>query len=436
MAKHDNFQQETVIGRMLESRHEIGVEERRRALEEVASSRTFARSEQLRRLLLFLGEAELGNRPESLTEYHIAERVLGRKDFTPTDDSTVRNRTFALRKKLQEYYEEENRGAPVRVELSKGSYRPRFVRAGQGGEAPARANLYPPRALAAGAAAGVVLTLFLAAAVTLVRPGHTPGVAAVLRQAWGPLLDAGANPLVCVATPAALLFREYPDGILPGEPLVPATPELQELFQQHRPVQSGGRLYLMPSRNTPLWGDALAAALVWRLFSHAAIPAQVLPERVSTLAALRARNVVLIGTPEYSRSVQHYLRDTPFTVAYSTAERRRAITGRGASEPLVFALKGDGSENVTDWGLITVVPSDGAADTGQRTVIFSGVTSAGSQAAAEFFCSPVHMSGFLATLHQGGVRAFPRSYQIVVRSSSDSTLPLDFSYQTHRIIQQ
>src|SRR5437762_2250139 len=70
---------------------------------------------------------EFEGRGHELTEYLIGVEALGRpSNYSPGDDSAVRNRAFALRKKLQEFYEHENQEAPVRIELLKGSYCPHF----------------------------------------------------------------------------------------------------------------------------------------------------------------------------------------------------------------------------------------------------------------------------------------------------------------------
>src|SRR5690242_15114592 len=49
------------------------------------------------------------------------------RDFSPNDDSCVRNRAFALRRRLEEFYERESPEAGLRIELPKGSYLPRFA---------------------------------------------------------------------------------------------------------------------------------------------------------------------------------------------------------------------------------------------------------------------------------------------------------------------
>ncbi len=95
-------------------------------LQRILTSATFARAEQLRRLLAWLGERSLS--PEALppAEKEIGEIVLGRKDFDPQTDSVVRKEMRRLREKMQQYYATEGARERVRI-VSTGGYRFRFV---------------------------------------------------------------------------------------------------------------------------------------------------------------------------------------------------------------------------------------------------------------------------------------------------------------------
>src|SRR2546428_2734360 len=103
-------------------------EQKQAALDAVLRSVTFARADQLKSFLRYVCEMEIAGHGHELTEYLIGVEALGRpSQYSPGDDSAVRNRAFALRKKLQEFYERENPDAPIRIELHKGSYCPHFV---------------------------------------------------------------------------------------------------------------------------------------------------------------------------------------------------------------------------------------------------------------------------------------------------------------------
>src|SRR5690242_3889873 len=100
----------------------------RTALEEILASETFARSEQLRSFLRYVCERTLAGHGREINEYGVAVEALGKAPgFAPSEDSSVRRSAYELRQKLQKYYELERPDAPVRIELPKGSYTPKFL---------------------------------------------------------------------------------------------------------------------------------------------------------------------------------------------------------------------------------------------------------------------------------------------------------------------
>lgn len=48
--------------------------------------------------------------------------------YSPVEDSIVRTRTYELRNKLRQYYSIEAPNAPIRIEIDRGAYVPRFIR--------------------------------------------------------------------------------------------------------------------------------------------------------------------------------------------------------------------------------------------------------------------------------------------------------------------
>src|SRR5579863_2107118 len=103
----------------------------RKELETVLESGLFAVSSNAAKLLRFVCERHFQNTAGGLTEYDVAIHALGRRpDFDPQRDSIVRVEAHRVRKRLQEYYEREGAGHPVRIVLSRGHYAPQFVFAG------------------------------------------------------------------------------------------------------------------------------------------------------------------------------------------------------------------------------------------------------------------------------------------------------------------
>jgi hypothetical protein len=96
---------------------------RRALLQRIAASVPFQKSNRLRELLLFVGEHSLSNGDVHLREHDIGVGVFGRPaDYDTSQDTLVRVQVSQLRKKLQQFFEEEGREETLVVDLPKGSY--------------------------------------------------------------------------------------------------------------------------------------------------------------------------------------------------------------------------------------------------------------------------------------------------------------------------
>ncbi len=103
-------------------------------LERVLSSRTFARSERLSRLLRYMVEMTLDGRGDELKEYLLGIEVFDKDaSFDPATDTIVRVQVRRLRAKLAAYYQSEGREEPVRISIPTGGYVPGFSGTHPGG---------------------------------------------------------------------------------------------------------------------------------------------------------------------------------------------------------------------------------------------------------------------------------------------------------------
>ena len=95
----------------------------RAALERVLASRCFEQAARSSGFLRFVVEQTLAGQGERLKGYTIAVEVFGRPpDFDAQTDPLVRVEAGRLRRRLIEYYAEEGRDDPVRLDLPRGSY--------------------------------------------------------------------------------------------------------------------------------------------------------------------------------------------------------------------------------------------------------------------------------------------------------------------------
>jgi hypothetical protein len=90
----------------------------------ILRSDEFRNSEVLRRLLLYLAEKSACGEADQLKEYVIAIEGLGKpSSYDPQHSSAVRIQIGRLRQKLTEYYRDQGKDDPVRIELPKGHFR-------------------------------------------------------------------------------------------------------------------------------------------------------------------------------------------------------------------------------------------------------------------------------------------------------------------------
>ena len=109
--------------------HVFRESDKRAALEQVLTER-HVRARVARSATSFATSARWNWRGlgHTLHEYLIGVEALGRPNAYSTDeDSSVRRRAYALRRKLDEVYAVELAQAPIRIVVPKGSYVPIFV---------------------------------------------------------------------------------------------------------------------------------------------------------------------------------------------------------------------------------------------------------------------------------------------------------------------
>jgi hypothetical protein len=419
-------------------------EQKRRALEQALQGSTFARADQLKRFLRYICEMEIAGRAHEVKEYSIATEALGHSaDYSSADGSSVRNRAHSLRQKLQEYYEVENPKAEIQISLQKGSYIPCFVKGPEPAEQREEIVAKPQKsyrrlAFVLGALAFAVIAVETTALVIVSSRTATSSIDPILQDTWGPMLRPGAEVVICIGSPPSLLLKSWKaDPPSFNKDVTPAPERIINWYSGLHMPDGGGKVYMGNSQNTVLAGDALAAVRAVRVLTSSGASVQVLPEASLRPLVLRGRNVLLIGSPNYSPYAARILHSSPFSIYFDTITREEVIAdGRpedGAKS--VFRPKRDefGQTTMT-YGLLTVILSQTGNDKQGQTVIFSGIGSAGSQAAMEFFSSGPDLKDFRERLKREGQSSMPASYQVIVRCGVDRLLALNSYYETHRLI--
>ena len=93
----------------------------------VCKSQCFHSSHRTREFLIYVADCALRDAREEATEQHIGIHVFGRlPGYNSSEDSIVRTHARLLRQKLAEYYSQEGEGDDVIIEIPKGHYLPAF----------------------------------------------------------------------------------------------------------------------------------------------------------------------------------------------------------------------------------------------------------------------------------------------------------------------
>jgi hypothetical protein len=422
----------------------VPIDEKRQALERVLASRTFVRSERLRAFLRYVCEAEFEGRAQQINEYALGVSVLGRSpEYSPAEDSSVRTRAYELRNKLRAYYESEGADDPIRIEIDKGAYVPRFSYREKAAAAPPapEAELSTPApspSRPAGEArrlgpllfgAGLGLVVGLGAAVYVARsrpPGFVNGLRADLatrevQALWKPFVDGDAPLLISFETrlfffaPAAnLVVRDY----LTNQPAEAAQSKPLRDFQERM-----GAPDLEERFDYADFGAVHAAFLLGRLLGR-----EVGLKHSASLGwqDIWNSNIVFLGKPNLNPSIRATLegRDFAETEHGSAIRNLHPLPG----EPALYRnppTHGAGEK----YGLVTVLPGP---QPGHRMMILSSSAAELMWALAEAVTSPSRVHDILShVLLPSG--ECPPAFQVVVAATFESNVPVKIRYVTHRV---
>lgn len=396
----------------------------------------------LQKLLEFVGNQAINGDTAEINETTLAIQVFGRPDdFDPTTDTSIRTAVYRLRTKLRAYYAAEGKLDPISIEIRKGHYAPVFRRqlAANGSyadplaastreipdvesavpaEVPWRQRI-PARLTAAG------LLLFVGGLVVggLLTRSVDPRDRATARGAsldplWRNFLGSDRTVMITFSNAEMLqtdtrdLLR-YENGAVDdrGSEVDPS------LAAKHvalpRFVRNHSLFYDDGYSGT---GEVKAVYALTRLLSKAGVDVLVKRVRLLTTDDLKAYNVILLGSSQENRAVaelhlgHNYVFDFPSGLGSSWAGRifdKRAAPGASAAS---WSVERDSKTRAlrTDYAVFAVVP--GVASN-RRVMLLAGLTTSGTEGAAEFATTSSQVAELLNTLFRGGP---PSSFEAVL----------------------
>ncbi len=289
---------------------ELSADPRRTLLLRVASSPPFQKSNRLRELLLFVGEHSLSHGELHLREQEIGVAVFGRREnYDTSQDTLVRVQASQLRKKLQQYFEEEGREEPLVVELPKGSYalhfRPRELpavasaAAEEGAGAPGR-DRYRRPLIATSLAAGVLLAICIALLLhnnsLRRRAEFAMGPKPSVDRLWKQMFDNGLHSYLVLADANLVVFE---DAIKQHVSLPDyQNKEFRRLAEQRIEDPAIRALVLnVVNRNHTSMADTGVMRKIALMFASNALPFDVINAREATINQVTSHsNSILMGS--------------------------------------------------------------------------------------------------------------------------------------------
>lgn len=405
--------------RMLLLNQELTSEEKRAQLTRIIYSAELQNSPMLQKLLEFLAKSGTDGSASDITEWLIATTVFGRpKEFDAATDTTVRTSVYRLRAKLREYYAGNGKNDPIVVEIPKGHHIPIFTKrplpdthaettVSPLAEAvtlpparPAPRRMYPSlaaRLLGVGALvflAGLTIGRFWA--LKEISRTVSPANSGVIAQFWRAF--AGSSHSVIVAYSNAELLQTDNRDLIRYD--AGAIDDRGAVVDQALAARSAPNLQLLRGRSLFYedgytgTGEVQAVHTLTRLLTQLGLDISVKRVGLLTSDDFRTHNVVLLGSPLENRAIEdlHLRLGYAFEVPLHSMWGGRIVDRK--SNSVSYTIERNPTTQVlqSDYAVVSVLP--GVAPDG-RIMILGGLTTSGTEGAAEFVSSEPSLSDLL-----------------------------------------
>jgi hypothetical protein len=351
----------------------VTAQEVRRELEILLKSKHFARSEKQSSLLHYLCEKWIEGNAEQLNEYQLALEVFHRRaDHSGAEDSIVRVQAHELRRRLNEYYLEEGKDWPVRIEIPKGSYRPQFTRVTV---AVPFAGAPQARSGRVGFGSSAVLygfagLLFVSVGLNLwflashPQPKARPATTGDLEKEYAAYSEifggtrAGRDVLISLSNPRVLLLYGTdvpPPSSFVSNQTVPLTPQLERTLDGRDPGSKTpfAHMFLHPTSDEYTgMGEAVAAYELGQLMRTLNVRSRLTQAHFLNWNEALQENVVVLGLPHATPWTSENISSQFFR---ETNSGSLVLNGPLASQPLEYGPEYDAKTGrmLTDYGVIS-----------------------------------------------------------------------------------
>ena len=426
-------------------------------LERLLECRTLHGSENLKAFLRFVVLKAIENQEADLKEYTIATEVFGRsKSYDSRSDSVVRVQASRLRAKLQDYYSNEGKDDRVIIDLPKGHYAPVFSYAA--GENETTESIDTLSAVATEvtvpAARGdrwwrwviaglIVSTLVFAALAFNYRSeaGRAAGGGATRRDKaaettaalplWDDFLRSPESVLVAFSN---TMFQGTAEtGMKLLKPMVSSSPD-----SAARQSEENGQV--VTEHYTGV-GEVMGVYFLGDFFSRADHPFHVKRSLLLNWDDLKTKNIVILGSPAENYLLRELPQEQDFVFRIIKDEKQNTTFGIVNTKPrtgeqAVYLAKQEGpsrSQISEDYAIVSLLRG---LDSEHKLMILAGITTFGTQAAAEYVTRPEYAKELIARVgaETGDGRRLPSYYQVLIKVKVNGGVPVQISYVTHHAL--
>jgi hypothetical protein len=399
-------------------------DERWALVNRIASSQHLKTSPRLREFLFYIAKCAIRDAPEEATEQQIGMRVFGRPaGYNSSEDSIVRTHARLLRQKLATYFLEEGAQEEIILEVPKGHYLPIFHSretadalkplpvpaqhgvepAISGDEAPAP---LPPRKLSIGYSVAIAGVVLLIATLTW-RPWRAaPGPQTAVDVFWRPFLNSDP-PLVIYSN--ALFEGNSAQGLRYAAP------------ETVRPSNSDGYV----DTYTGI-GELASVYTLTRLFDTHHATFLLKRSLLVTWDEAELRNLIFLGSRAENPSLRVLQPTSDFTMVAGPDSAGLVNVHPLPGEPAVYSRPE--RPLTTDYAILALQPG---VQPGKQMLVFSGLTTFGTQAAVDFVCNPDTLGPLLKKIT--GQKGEIRPFEAVLQTTIGGGVPLQTRLVTIRV---
>ena len=392
-------------------------------IEKITQSKVLHGSESLCKMLRYLAEQAVEHPGVSLKEYQIATEVFGRPaDFDPQSDSTIRVQAGRLRLKLAEYYATEGAADAIIAEMPKGAYalsfhhRASVVKTGSGLPDSLDAGSASGRAGKSWAIAVVLLSILLAVCVVT--------IAMQLQARNGSKVAASAE-----TEPVPQVFREFWNGVFSD------SEEPWLIFSNGAFVgrpETGMRYFdaTHDTRNQILdhytgVGEVLAVHNIDHVFGLLRRGIRVKRGSLFSLDDAKNNDLIFVGSPEENLTLREIPNSQEFVFKRFNITPRKGVAilnvhPQLGEEKVFFASAAD-QPLTEDYAVVAYLKG---LNPTRSVLILAGTTTIGTQAAAEFVCSPNLLRDLLQRLNVSNADQV-KPFEALLRVKVTQGVPVD-----------